>query len=140
MLRAWGSWEQFQELLAELKSVARKHRSSIAHVALRWVLDRPAVGSVLVGARLGYVDHLQENKAVLKLRLTDADRENLARAARIGRDLTEVLGGVGVEYQRAVADVPERYASAVELRLRREAENRQRGGGGQGQGEGEGGR
>lgn len=134
MLRAWGSWEQFQELLAELNAVARKHRSCIAHVALRWVLDRPAVGSVLVGTRLGFVDHLQENKEVLKLQLTPGDHENIARAARFGRDLTEVLGGVGVEYERAVADVPERYASAAELRLQREANERQRGGG---NGEGE---
>jgi diketogulonate reductase-like aldo/keto reductase len=127
MLRAWGSWEQFQELLAELKAVARKHRSSIAHVALRWVLDRPAVGSVMVGTRLGYVEHLQENKQVLALQLSNADRENIERAAGLGKDLREVLGGVGVEYKRAVADVPERYVSAAELKLQQEAEDRQRG-------------
>lgn len=128
MIRAWGSWAEFQELLAELRAVARKHKSSIAHVALRWVLDRPAVGSVMVGTRLGLVHHLQDNKRVLKLELTAADRENIAAAARAGKDMREVLGGVGVEYSRAVADVPERYTSPVELQLRREAEERQRGG------------
>jgi hypothetical protein len=124
--------------------VARKHRSTIAHVAMRWVLDQPAVGSVVVGTRLGYCEHLQENKRVLALELTAADRENIARAARIGRDLTELLGGVGVEYKRAVADVPERYLSASEMKLQREAEARKRGqtvGGGEGEekeeGEGE---
>lgn len=127
MLRAWGTWEEFQELLAELKAVARKHKSTIAHVALRWVLDRPAVGSVMVGTRLGLIDHLEDNKRVLKLQLTAADRENIAQAARLGKDLREVLGGVGVEYKRAIADVPERYTSPVELRLRQEAERRQRG-------------
>lgn len=35
MIRAWGSWSDFQDLLSELKSVARKHRSCIAHVAMR---------------------------------------------------------------------------------------------------------
>ncbi len=138
ILRAWGTWEQFQELLAELKSVARKHKSTIAHVAMRWVLDQPAVGSVVVGTRLGLIDHLQENKRVLALALTAADRENIARAARLGRDLGELLGGVGVEYKRAVADVPERYASAAEMKLQREAEARKRGQGGGGGGEREG--
>jgi aryl-alcohol dehydrogenase-like predicted oxidoreductase len=35
ILRVWGSWEQYQELLLELKAVARKHKSTIAHVGLR---------------------------------------------------------------------------------------------------------
>jgi hypothetical protein len=37
LIRAWGSWEAFQELLKELSYVAKKHRSCIAHVAMRWV-------------------------------------------------------------------------------------------------------
>ena len=89
--------------------MAKKHRASIAQVALRWVLDQPAVGSAIVGARLGFVEHLEENKQALRLQLTAADRENIARAAGLGRDLASVIGSVGVEYKRAVMDVPERY-------------------------------
>lgn len=111
VLRAWGSWEAFQGLLAEVRAVARKHRSCVAHVALRWVLDQPAVGSVVVGTRLGYVEHLDANKEVLKLELTAQDVENLERAVREGgRDLAEAVGDVGVEYKRAVMEVEERQA------------------------------
>lgn len=72
---------------------------------LRWVLDQPGVGSVVVGTRLGFVEHLQDNKAILKLRLTASDYENIASAARIGRNLTHVLGPVGIEYVKAFSDI-----------------------------------
>lgn len=110
ILRTWGSWENFQMLLLELRAIARKHRASVALVALRWVLDQPGVGSVIVGTRLGYIDHLEENKNVLKLALTAQDRENLERAVREGgREMGDVVGDVGVEYKRAVMEVEEKY-------------------------------
>jgi aryl-alcohol dehydrogenase-like predicted oxidoreductase len=68
----------------------------------RWVLDQAGVGSVIVGTRLGYVEHLQENKNVLKLELTPNDHNNIIRAARGGKDLHGILGGVGEEYRRRV--------------------------------------
>src|ERR1700748_2465634 len=58
MLDAWGDWRLFQELLAVLQQIADKHRVSIANVGLRYVLDRPAVAGVIVGARLGVAQHL----------------------------------------------------------------------------------
>ena len=64
------------------------------------------MGSVIVGTRLGYVEHLQENKEVLKLQLTANDYENIARAASLGRNMTQVLGPVGIEYQKAFLDLP----------------------------------
>lgn len=111
ILRTWGTWESFQLLLLELRAVARKHRSSVALVAMRWVLDQPGVGSVIIGTRLGYIDHLVENKEVLKLELTRQDKENLERAVREGgREVGREVGDVGVEYQRAVMEVEEKYA------------------------------
>jgi len=35
VIKAWGTWAAFQELLHELKVVAQKHRSTIAQVAMR---------------------------------------------------------------------------------------------------------
>ena len=49
IVKAWGSWELFQALLAVLKDIADKHGRSIANVATRWVLDHAFVGAVLVG-------------------------------------------------------------------------------------------
>ena len=36
-----GGWDWFQRLLGALQGVARKHGTSIANVASRWVLDQP---------------------------------------------------------------------------------------------------
>ena len=56
MVEAW--WlGLFQELLSVLKRVADKHRVSIANIAVRCILDRPAVAGVIVGTRLGVAEH-----------------------------------------------------------------------------------
>ncbi|CAN0556043.1 unnamed protein product [Laminaria digitata] len=40
MIRQWGGWPLFQELLSAVKQVADKHGVSIPNVGVRWVLDR----------------------------------------------------------------------------------------------------
>ena len=46
-----GRWALFQQLLAVLRKIGDRHGgASIANVAVRWVLDHPFVGAVLVGA------------------------------------------------------------------------------------------
>lgn len=50
MIKAWGDWTLFQELLALLRSIGDRHGGvSIANVATRWVLEQPAVGAVIIG-------------------------------------------------------------------------------------------
>ena len=51
-----------------LKDIADKHRVGIANVGVRYVLDRPAVAGVIVGARLGVAQHLADNARVFALR------------------------------------------------------------------------
>ena len=72
MIDAWGGWALFQELLAALKQIADKHGVSIANVGARYVLDRPAVAGVIVGARLGVAEHIADNARVFGFAL-DAD-------------------------------------------------------------------
>src|SRR5204862_5692143 len=72
MIDAWGGWALFQELLAVLKQIADKHRVSIANVSLRYILDRPAVAGVIVGARLGVAQHIAETTRIFGFAL-DAD-------------------------------------------------------------------
>ncbi|MEL6483947.1 MAG: aldo/keto reductase, partial [Bacteroidota bacterium] len=55
-----GSWSNFQELLNTLKRIAQKHKISIANVAAKYILDQPHVAGVIVGARLGHSDHIQD--------------------------------------------------------------------------------
>jgi aryl-alcohol dehydrogenase-like predicted oxidoreductase len=71
-----GGWAAFQSLLQVLQSIAERHRTSIAAVATRWVLDRPGVAAAIVGAR--YADHLHDTLAVFSLRLDGADHARLA--------------------------------------------------------------
>ena len=72
MIDAWGGWALFQELLAALKQIADKHQVSIANVGVRYMLDRPAVAGVIVGARLGVAEHIADNARVFGFEL-DAD-------------------------------------------------------------------
>jgi aryl-alcohol dehydrogenase-like predicted oxidoreductase len=58
----FGGWDLFQDLLAALAAVARRHGTDIATVASRWVLDRPGVAAVIVGARNR--SHLPGNLAI----------------------------------------------------------------------------
>src|ERR1700724_3853276 len=70
---ARGDWPLFQELLAVLQQIANKHKVSIANVGVRYVLDRPAVAGVIVGARLGVAQHLTDNARVFGVKLDAND-------------------------------------------------------------------
>ena len=53
ILKAWGSWALFQELLATLRTIGNRHdAASIANVATRWVLDHSFVGAVIIGSSI----------------------------------------------------------------------------------------
>jgi len=46
-----GGWALFQSLLETLAAIGRRHGVGIASVASRWVLERPRVAGVIIGAR-----------------------------------------------------------------------------------------
>jgi aryl-alcohol dehydrogenase-like predicted oxidoreductase len=100
MIDAWGGWERFQQLLATLKGIADKHAASISNVAVRYILERPAVAGVIVGARLGIADHREENARVFDFSLDPADVTEIHRVTGEGRDLYRVIGDCGAEYRR----------------------------------------
>lgn len=101
MIDAWGGWRLFQELLAALKSVADRHgaSSSIANVATRYILDRPAVAGVIIGVRLGLSDHRQDNARVFDLKLDDEDKKKIEAVTARSHDLYEMIGDCGDEYR-----------------------------------------
>ena len=100
MVDAWGGWELFQELLAALEGVASRHGVSIADVAVRYVLDRPAVAGVIVGVRLGVAEHRKDNARVFDLRLEALDLEQIESVLSRSRDLYQIIGDCGDEYRR----------------------------------------
>jgi aryl-alcohol dehydrogenase-like predicted oxidoreductase len=71
IVEEFGGWPLFQDLLRALDEVARRHGTDAASVAMRFVLDRPSVAAVIVGARSA--SHLARNAAVLDLQLTAED-------------------------------------------------------------------
>lgn len=72
--RAWP-------IVAAMREVAEAHGASVAQVALAWVLGRPFVMSVIIGART--VAQLDDNLASTRLTLTDAETARLEEASRL---------------------------------------------------------
>jgi aryl-alcohol dehydrogenase-like predicted oxidoreductase len=99
MIDAWGGWALFQELLAAANQVADRHGVSIANVAVRAILDRPAVAGVIVGARLGLAEHLADNARVFSFQLDAEDWARLDSVQTKARDLFRVIGDCGDEYR-----------------------------------------
>jgi aryl-alcohol dehydrogenase-like predicted oxidoreductase len=100
MIDLWGGWALFQELLAALNAIGERRGASIAQIAVRAMLDQPAVAGVIVGARLGVREHIAETTGVWSLRLADEDRAALAVVQARGADLLRRIGDCGDEYRR----------------------------------------
>jgi aryl-alcohol dehydrogenase-like predicted oxidoreductase len=99
MLDAWGGWALFQELLETLKGIADKYRVGIANIGVRYVLDRPAVAGVIIGARLGLAQHVADNARVFSLALDADDLAAIDLVLAQSRDLMKLIGDCGDEYR-----------------------------------------
>ncbi|EGR46925.1 uncharacterized protein TRIREDRAFT_65067 [Trichoderma reesei QM6a] len=101
MIRSWGGWGLFQELLRVLRIIASKHRVSISNVATRWVLDFPYVGAVIVGARMGISDHTDENLASFGWSLNQSDLDMIEEVLKRSRrcEIFKDMGDCGSEYR-----------------------------------------
>jgi aryl-alcohol dehydrogenase-like predicted oxidoreductase len=99
MIDAWGGWSLFQELLSTLKRIAQKHNVAIANVAARYILDKPAVAGVIIGVRLGIVDHRTSNTQVFNFILDKSDREAIDAVCAKSNNLFEIIGDCGEEYR-----------------------------------------
>ena len=100
MIDAWGGWAHFQRLLIVLRAIGDKHGVSIANVATRAILDRPAVAGVIVGVRLGLSDHLEDTLQVFDLQLDAEDRARIDAVLADSADLYRTIGDCGDEYRR----------------------------------------
>jgi aryl-alcohol dehydrogenase-like predicted oxidoreductase len=100
MVDVWGGWELFQGLLQTLNKIAAKHGVSIANVAVRYVLDQPAVGGVIIGARLGASEHIHTNAQVFGFSLDAEDLQEIEAVLARSRDLYQIIGDCGDEYRR----------------------------------------
>lgn len=98
MIDAWGGWALFQELLQILSKIAKKHDSSIANIATKFILDKPGVAGVIIGSRLGLSEHRQDNTQVFDIILDNEDLAMIRSVTSKSNDLFEVIGDCGNEY------------------------------------------
>ena len=100
MIDAWGGWPLFQELLSTLKPIAWKHQVGIANLAVRYILDRPAVAGAIIGVRLGESDNREENARIFGFALDSDDLNQIEDVLKRSRDLYQLIGDCGDEYRR----------------------------------------
>jgi len=96
-MRVAGGWDALQRVLRAADAVARRHGVSIANVASRWVLEQPAVAGVIIGARPGEREHVDDNLRVFSFALAPEDRAELEAALAT---LDSIPGDCGDEYRR----------------------------------------
>jgi diketogulonate reductase-like aldo/keto reductase/enamine deaminase RidA (YjgF/YER057c/UK114 family) len=96
-IREAGGWAALQNLLAIVHRVAARHGVSMANVAGRYILDQPAVGGIIVGARLGISEHREDNLQLFRFSLSEADHAAIDAAVS---QLHPIPGDCGDEYRR----------------------------------------
>jgi aryl-alcohol dehydrogenase-like predicted oxidoreductase len=99
MIVRWGGWQLFQELLLALNQISRKHQCSIANVATSYILQKPAVAGVIIGARLGLSEHREDNGHAFQIRLDSQDKSEIKSVTDKSNDLFAVIGDCGSEYR-----------------------------------------
>lgn len=92
-----GGWDALQNLLEVLFDVASAYEVSVANVASRFILQQPAVGGVIIGARLGAQAHLEET---LKLFAFELDGPSLYAINEARAALKPIPGDCGDEYRK----------------------------------------
>ena len=80
-----------------MRGIAQKHNVSIANIASRYILDQPAVGGVIIGARLGKSEHIAQNLRLFEFALTPADHAEIKSV--IDR-FHPIPGDCGDEYRK----------------------------------------
>ncbi len=99
MIDAWGGWNLFQDLLLTLKRIAQKHSVSIANVATSYILAKSVVAGVIIGVRLGIVDHRNDNTQVFNFNLDESDCDAIDAVCTKANNLFEIIGDCGDEYR-----------------------------------------
>jgi aryl-alcohol dehydrogenase-like predicted oxidoreductase len=79
-----------------MRPIAQAHGVSVARVALAWVLQRPSVTSVIIGAKS--LEQLKDNLAAAELQLSEPERTTLEEVSRLPREYP------GWMFERQTAD------------------------------------
>ena len=85
-----GGWRVYRSILEALRTVAERHRTATACVALRWVLDQESVAATITG--IDSTDQADQLLSVFDLSLEEEDRKTIEDA------LEEARGPMGPVY------------------------------------------
>ena len=94
---AAGGWSGFQSMLSTLSTIASSKNVSIATIASAYMAQAPAVGAVIIGSRLGASEHIEENKKILTLQLTESDKKSIEAVLL---KANKIAGNCGDEYRK----------------------------------------
>jgi aryl-alcohol dehydrogenase-like predicted oxidoreductase len=78
IIEEFGGMELFQAVLQTLDRIANKYNVGIAEIATLYILQKPHVAGVIIGAR--NTDHLEDIKKLSFLRLDDEDLRKIQAA------------------------------------------------------------
>jgi aryl-alcohol dehydrogenase-like predicted oxidoreductase len=94
--------ERTWRILDVLRPVARSHNTNVATIALAWVLAKPFVTSVIIGAKR--IDQLQENLAAVDVTLTEEEIKQLDEVSALPPEYPGWM--VPFQNMNRLADVP----------------------------------
>jgi aryl-alcohol dehydrogenase-like predicted oxidoreductase len=94
--------ERTWRILDVLQPIAKAHETSVATVALAWILAKPFVTSVIIGAKR--VDQLQQNLSAVDLQLTEDEMQKLDEVSALPPEYPGWM--VPFQNKNRLADVP----------------------------------
>ncbi len=80
IIEDFGGWPRFQQLLAVLDVIAKRHSVSLSSVASRYMLEKPAVAAAIIGAR--DAGRLGQTLEVFQFQLNAEDRTRIDQLTR----------------------------------------------------------
>ncbi len=92
-----GGWTPFQKVLQNLKTLADQKQISLAHLATRYIAEQPAVGGVIIGARLGHSNRVAQNKQLFDFEWSPEDSQKVQKIIQV---LEPIPGNCGDEYRK----------------------------------------
>ena len=109
-----GGWKKFQNLLETLDELAIKNNTSISNISSRYILEDPNVAAVIIGARLGESDHINDNKKIYDISQDPLNlRQKAGKKAQENADAyAKAKGWVG-RSMASQQDVRDAYHQAI---------------------------
>jgi aryl-alcohol dehydrogenase-like predicted oxidoreductase len=94
--------ERTWRILDVLRPIAQAHETSVATVSLAWILAKPFVTSVIIGAKR--VDQLQQNLSAVELQLSEDEMQRLDEVSALPPEYPGWM--VPFQNRNLLADIP----------------------------------